>query len=372
MPSVLSVIRKTGYRFCSNLEILQLDAACNIMRVIGYEVDNARALHRCCRALTAGEDPKAVIEILKDVAGRLVDQADEEFGETERNAKMVRSRAIYTIADSVEESQAGDTASNAAALESALAAALEWLKRRWGARKSHDTIKDFVLEGKSKLLDIVDNARLFVVNENYAFRMAVPRSFAENGSVVPNLVLYKKHDGAWIPMILSAITPCSTETTELYAAVREKLTTQEVIDHVSEIMLAYIEANGANGANGAKRSLRLDMLTSKSFKLLHIVHASWLGSTGLALCKVCIIPTGPVSPDLATTIADINKSMGGEGNVAPVYFTIEELAVEDTMADITSEHEEPVRYRECFLAAAAAAASEDPEHGPATSKRQRR
>jgi hypothetical protein len=369
MPSVLSVIRKAGFKFCSNLEILPLNEACNIMRVIGYEVDNARALHRCCRALTAGEDHRAVIEILKDVAKKLVDQAYQEYDMTELNAKIVRSRAIYKIADSVEEGQAGDTASNAAALEAALAAALEWLKGRWGARKSHDTIKDFVLEGKSKLLDIVDNAKLFVVNENYAFRMAVPRSFCYNGSVGPNLVFYKKHDGAWIPMILSAITPCSTETTELYAAVREKLKTQEVIDYVSEIMLAHIKANGA------KQSLWLDVLTSKSFELLHIVHASWLGSTGLALCQACIIPTGPVSPDLATTIALINDSMGGEGNVAPVYFTIEKLDLEEgTMADITSEHEEPVRYRERYLAAAAAAAaaSEDPEHGPATSKRQRR
>jgi hypothetical protein len=279
--------------------------------------------------------------------------------------------AIYKIVDSVEEGQAGDAALEAVeAVEAALAAALEWLKGRWGARKSHDTIKDFVLEGKSKLLDIVDKAKLFVVNDTYAFRMAVPRSFAENGSVGPNLVCYKKHDGAWIPMILSAITACSTETTELYAAVREKLTTQEVIDHVSELMLAYI---AANGANGAKKSLWLYVLTSKSFELLPVGHANWLGTTGLALFQACIIPTGPVSPDLAATIALINKSMGGEGNVAPVYFTIEKLDLEEgTMTDITSEHEEPVRYRERYLAAAAAAASEDPEHGPATSKRQRR
>ncbi len=87
MPSVPSVqrIRNTGYKFCSNLEIIPLDAACNIMRVIRYEVDNARALHRCCRALTAGEDPKAVIEILKDVAKRLVDQADQESDMWNRN-----------------------------------------------------------------------------------------------------------------------------------------------------------------------------------------------------------------------------------------------------------------------------------------------
>ena len=285
--------------------------------------------------------------------------------------------AIYKIVDSVEEGQAGDAALEAVeAVEAALAAALEWLKGRWGARDSHDNIKAFVLEGKSKLLAIVDNAKLFVVNDKYAFRMAVPRSFAENGSVGPNVVFYKKHDGAWIPMILSAITPCSTETTELYAAVREKLKTQEVIDYVSEIMLAYIAANGANGANdanGAKRSMWLDVLTSKSFELLPMGHANWLGTTGLALCQACIIPTGPVSPDLAATIALINKSMGGEGNVAPVYFTIEKLGLEEgTMTDITSEHEEPVRYRERYLSAAAAAATEDPEHGPATSKRQRR
>ena len=46
MSSVLGFqrIRNTGYGFCRNLDILNLDAACAIMWRIGHEVDTARAL----------------------------------------------------------------------------------------------------------------------------------------------------------------------------------------------------------------------------------------------------------------------------------------------------------------------------------------
>ena len=85
---------------------------------------------------------------------------------------------------------------------------VEGLRCRWGAESAHEGLVKFLIEGtKSKIASVAEEAGITELGSARLYRgktmtvgasFVVPTRFAANGSVGPNVFLFKRVEGQWV------------------------------------------------------------------------------------------------------------------------------------------------------------------------------
>jgi hypothetical protein len=230
-----------------------------------------------------------------------------------------------------------DVAESAQALEAAvrvetkghLAAVVEGLRGRWGTAAAHDGLVKLLIEGtKSKIASLAETAGITELGTVRLLKdktvtlggsFVVPTRFATNGSVGPNVFLFKKDPvtGEWVAITGSAVSKNDLETALWYRLVKKAVS--ERADIKDTIQALLLKALGASAASSPWHSV----ISKGSFSLEVLVHERKHSTVGLAMYQLAIVPSAEsMTSELAETMGTVKASMTKGQDGAPQYFTM--------------------------------------------------
>ena len=383
---------------------------CLESREIDMDIDMGRLVHRALEAVEAKEakeskeskarNLKEAGVCLSVAAAKLNRKAAKHPFERQR-AKLDLADALGELGDKTKELAAmyelcevdgGDELAALADLAEAAAATqaleatvrvqikghrdaiVEGLRSRWGAESAQEGLVKFLIEGtKSKIASVAEEAGITELGSARLYRgktmtvgasFVVPTRFAANGSVGPNVFLFKRVEGQWVAITGSAVSKNDLETILLYRLVKSAVNGRaDIKETIRALLLKSLEASRASAWHA--------VLSKGDYTLEVLLHERKSSTVGLGMYQLAIVPaTESMTPELAETMALIKTNMTeGSGSVArgARYFTMRErdsssrrisLAGEVPVASKSSKSSDPE-------APEAPEAPEDSEEEPA-------
>ncbi len=293
----------------------------------------------------------------------LADALNELEEKTKDLAAMYEMCGVDDVDTLAAEADLSEAAASVQALEAALRvqlkerldAIVEGLRGRWGTESAHAGLVSFLIEGtKSKIATLAESAEITELGTVRLYRdktmtigasFVVPTRFATNGSVGPNMFLFKKEsDGAggpgaqWVALTGSAVNKNDLKTIMWYRLARKAVNERaDIKESIRALLLKSLEASGS----GPERQSPWHAVLSKgssclAFTLDVFIHERKSSTAGL-VCKLvmyqlALVATSPapesMTPELAETMAAVKTSMtagskSGAGSQAR-YFTMRE------------------------------------------------
>jgi hypothetical protein len=345
-------------------------------REIDEEIDVGRYVHRALKAVEAVDakawnlkeagvclyvaaanlNRKAAKHPFKDAKAKqdLADALEDLDEKTKELAAMYASCGVDDAEALAAQAQLAEMAASVQAQEAALCvelkerldAIVEALRGRWGTEAAHDGLRSFLIEGtKSKIAALAEEAGVTELGTVRLYRgktmtigasFVVPRGFATNGSVGPNMFLFKKvSDSAtgagarWGALTGSAVNKNDLKTIMWYRLAKKAVNERaDIKESIRALLLKSLEgpASGAGGAGGAARQSPWHAVLSKGdFTLDVFIHERKSSTVGLAMYQLALVATSPaaesMTAELAETMAKIKTNMTN-GTSAARYFTM--------------------------------------------------
>jgi len=353
---------------------------CLESREIDTEIDIGRLVHRALEAVEAKESKARNLKeagvCLYVAAAKLnrkaakhpfelqkakLDLADA-LGELEDKTKELAAMYEQCGVDGADELAALADLAEVAAATQALEAAVrvqikghrdaivEGLRSRWGAESAHEGLVKSLIEGtKSKIASLAEEAGITELGSARLYKgktmtigasFVVPTRFAANGSVGPNVFLFKKVEGQWVAITGSAVSKNDLETVLLYRLVKKAVNGRaDIKETIRALLLKSLEASAspasaspasaspasASPASASPASAWYAVLSKGDYTLEVLLHERKSSTVGLGMYQLAIVPaTESMTPELAETMVLIKTNMTkGAGSVAR-YFTMRE------------------------------------------------
>ena len=303
----------------------------------------------CLYVAAANLNRKAARHPFEDAKAKqdLADALEDLDEKTKELAAMYAACGVDDAEALAAQAQLAEMAAAVQAQEAALRvelkerldAIVEALKGRWGTEAAHPGLVSFLIEGtKSKLATLAEEAGVTELGTVRLYRgktmtigasFVVPTRFATNGSVGPNMFLFKKVDGRWVALTGSAVNKNDLKTIMWYRLAKKAVNERaDIKESIRALLLKSLEASGASGASGPESPWHavLSKGTSCSdFTLDVFIHERKSSTVGLAMYQLALVPTAEsMTAELAETMATVKKNMtaGAKAGEAARYFTL--------------------------------------------------
>jgi hypothetical protein len=338
---------------------------CLESREIDEEIEVGRLVHRALKAVEAKEakarnlkeagvclyvaaanlNRKAAKHPFKDAKAKqdLADALEDLDEKTKELAAMYAACGVDDAEALAAQAQLAEMAAAVQAQEAALRvelkerldAIVEALRGRWGTEAAHDGLRSFLIEGtKSKLAGLAESAEITELGTVRLYRgktmtigasFVAPRGFATNGSVGPNMFLFKKVDGQWVALTGSAVNKNDLKTIMWYRLAKKAVNERaDIKESIRALLLKSLEgpASGVSGASGPESPWHA-VLSKGDFTLDVFIHERKSSTAGLVMYQLALVPAAEsMTQELAETMAAVKTNMtAGSGSQAR-YFTM--------------------------------------------------